>query len=107
MKKLSIGLVGCLVLGSTAVLGCIAAPVVPPLGLIYTDIQAPLAPKGDVGTKRGTSQVTAFFGLISTGDGSVKAAAANGNIQEVKLVDYEFTNVLGIYQRYTTVAYGD
>ena len=79
----------------------------PPLGLVYTDIQAPLAPKGDVGSKRGTSQVVSILGLIAWGDGSLKAAAANGNISNVKLVDYEFTNVIGIYQRYTTVAYGD
>jgi len=107
-KTARIALLGCLlggVAGST--LGCIAAPVVPPLGMIYTDVHAPLAPRGDVGTRRGSSQVTSILGLISIGDASVKAAAANGNIREVKLVDYEYTNVLLIFQRYTTVVYGD
>jgi hypothetical protein len=91
--------------GST--LGCIAAPVVPPIGLAYTELDAPLAPRGEVGSKRGTSTVTAILFLVSTGDGSVRAAARNGGISDVKLVDYEYRNVLGVYQRYTTVVYGD
>jgi hypothetical protein len=104
MKKHCIALAAALVLSLG---GCVAAPVVPPLGIIYTNVQAPLAPKGDVGSKRGTAHVKSYLGLFSIGDGSVRAAAANGNITEVKLVDYEFKNVLGVYQRYTTVAYGD
>jgi len=98
----------CLLLGiAGSTLGCIAAPVVPPIGLVYTDLDAPLAPRGDVGSKRGTSTVTSILFLVSTGDGSVRAAARNGGIREVKLVDYEYKNVLGVFQRYTTVVYGD
>lgn len=100
---LACGLLG--MAGST--LGCIAAPVVPPIGLVYTELDAPLAPRGEVGSRRGTSTVTSILFLVSTGDGSVRAAAQNGGIREVKLVDYEYTNVLGVYQRYTTVVYGD
>lgn len=106
-RKPSLALAACLVLGSAVLPGCIAAPVVPPLGIVYTDIEAPLAPKGEAGSKRGTSTVVSILGLVSTGDASVKAAASSGGISEVKLVDYEFTNVLGVYQRYTTVVYGD
>lgn len=87
--------------------GCIGAPVVPPLGIVYTDIDAPLTLAGDTGTRRGESTVTAWLGLFSTGDGGVKAAAANGGITQVKRVDYEYYNLIGIYQRYKTVAYGD
>ena len=101
MKKLAIALFAC------ALSGCVAAPVVPPLGIVYTDIRAPLTLGGNVGSKRGTATVTAICGVVSWGDGGIRKAAANGNIQEVKLVDYEFKNVLGVYQRYTTVAYGD
>ena len=98
----------CLLLGTAgSSLGCIAAPVVPPIGLVYTDLDAPLAPRGEVGSRRGTSTVTAFLFLVSTGDGSVRAAAKNGGIRDVKLVDYEYKNVLGVFQRYTTVVYGD
>lgn len=106
-KKLSIALVVCAALGAAPLLGCVAAPVVPPIGVIYSNFQAPLAPKGEAGSKRGTATVTAILGLVSWGDGSVRQAAANGGITEVKLVDYEFKNVVGVYQRYTTVAYGD
>ena len=104
MKKLWIALAAGLVLSLG---GCIAAPVVPPLGILYTNIEAPLAPKGEVGSKRGTASVKAVLGLFSWGNGSVRQAAANGNIHEVKLVDYEFKNVIGVYQRYTTVVYGE
>jgi hypothetical protein len=106
-KTIRSALIGGLCAMAVPTLGCIAAPVVPPLGMVYTDIHAPLAPRGDVGTRRGTSQVTSILGLISIGDASVKAAAANGNIRDVKLVDYAYTNVLLIFQRYTTIAYGD
>jgi hypothetical protein len=95
---------------STGMVGCIGAPVVPPTGLIYTDMDAPLSLGGggrDVGSKRGESSVTAILGLFSTGDGSVKKAAANGRITQIKHVDYNFRNIIGIYQEYTTVVYGD
>jgi len=95
---------------STGMVGCIGAPVVPPIGVIYTDMDAPLTLAGggrDVGSKRGESSVTAILGLFSTGDGSVKKAAANGRVTQIKQVDYEFMNVIGIYQKYTTVVYGD
>jgi hypothetical protein len=88
--------------------GCVAAPVVPPLGMVYTEFDAPLSlGGGEVGSKRGESSVTAIFGLVSTGDASVKAAARAGGISQVKRVDYEFYNFLGVYQRFTTVAHGD
>ena len=87
--------------------GCVGAPVVPPLGLIYTDIDAPLNLRGEMGTKRGQAQVVSYLGLISVGDASVRSAAAAGGISNVKHVDYDFYNFLGLFQRFTTVAYGD
>jgi hypothetical protein len=88
--------------------GCIGAPVVPPVGMVYSDFDAPLgAGPRDSGSKTGMSSVTAILGIISTGDGSVDAAARDGGISTVKGVDYHFTNVLGVYQRYTTVVHGD
>ena len=105
MKKLTTAVAALfLAVGS---LGCLGAPVVPPLGLLYTDLDAPLSLNGEVGNRRGEASVVAILGLISTGDGSVRAAARNGGISRVERVDYEFYNVLGIYQRYTTVAYGN
>ena len=93
-----------LVLGG---LGCMGAPIVPPLGIVYTNIDAPISLRGDFGSKRGEASVTAYLALFSTGDASVRAAARNGGISNVKHVDYEFRNVIGIYQRYTTVVFGD
>jgi len=107
-KALRIAVLGSLLFGATgSLLGCLAAPVVPPIGLVYTEMDAPLASRGEVGSKRGTSTVTSILFLVSTGDGSVRAAAQNGGIRNVKLVDYQYSNVLGVYQRYTTVVYGD
>ena len=88
-------------------LGCVGAPIVPPLGVLYTDIDAPISLRGDFGSKRGEASVTAYLGLISLGDASVRAAARNGGISDVKHVSYEFRNIIGIYQHYTTVVFGD
>jgi hypothetical protein len=89
-------------------LGCVAAPVVPPIGLIYSNVDAPITlGPSDTAGRRGEASVKAWFGLVSTGDGSVKAAADNGGITDVKRVDYEFKNVLFFYQRYTTVVHGN
>ncbi len=93
-----------LVLGG---LGCMGAPIVPPLGIAYTKIEAPISLRGDFGSKRGEASVTSYLGLVSTGDASVRAAARNGGISDVKHVDYEFNNVFFFYQRYTTVVFGD
>jgi len=89
--------------------GCgVIAPVVPPTGLLYTDMQAPITTgPAEVGTKRGEASVTAILGLISTGDGSVAAAARNGRISKVSRVDYTYDNILGLYQKYTTIVYGE
>ena len=89
--------------------GCIAAPVVPPIGIIYTQMGAPLKLTGphQSSSKRGESSVTAILGMVSTGDGSIAAAARAGGISSVNHVDYKFRNVIGIYQKYTTVVYGD
>ncbi|MDJ0866633.1 MAG: TRL-like family protein [Myxococcota bacterium] len=106
MNKLAALTVGLLL--SLGTVGCIAAPVVPPLGLIYTNIEAPINPTGgNPSGRRGESSVVAILALFSTGDGSVRAAAQNGGITNVEHIDYEFYNVLGIYQRYTTVVYGN
>jgi hypothetical protein len=93
----------------TSVTGCYLSPVVPPTGMIYTEFSAPQNPgaKGDLGSKSGKAEARSFLGLIAYGDASVSAAADAGDIATVKHTDYDFFNVLGIYQRYTTVVYGD
>lgn len=90
--------------------GCLVAPVMPPTGAVYTDYRAPLdwdQEESTVGPRTGVSQSTSILGLIATGDASIQAAARNGNISSAKGADYEYFNVLGVYQRYRTVLHGE
>jgi hypothetical protein len=100
-----------LALGGTMLLqGCYSAPVVPPIGIVYTDIHAPLdtdANATPVTSKSGEAESMSILGLVATGDASVHAAAAAGGLQKVEHVDYYYFNVLGVIQRFRTVAYGE
>ncbi len=61
-----------------------------------------------VGGRTGESCVSAFFSLISSGDASIKAAAAMGGITTVKTVDYRVESMLGsMYVKTCTIANGD
>ena len=92
--------------------GCLMAPVVPPMGSVYTQIEAPLdlssAGGKEIGPKCGEASSFAILGIFASGDASIHAAAENGGIRKVNHVDYRFKNVLlGAYSRYTTVVYGE
>lgn len=90
--------------------GCYNAPVRPPIGNIYSDFAAPLDVDADglgKGSKTGRSSSFSVLGLVAWGDCSVDAAASEGGLQSIHQVDYEFFHVLGIYQKFTTVAHGD
>lgn len=102
--------------------------VIPPTGLIYTDIHAPIAPLDttpaiDLGSvKKGTATTHSIglppflgllvgapipaLGLFSWGNGSERAAAVNGGITQVTHTDYKYRIILFIYQSYTTEVYG-
>jgi len=61
-----------------------------------------------VGGRTGEACVTAYFNIISSGDASIKAAAAIGGISTVKSVDYRIENLLGsVYAKTCTIANGD
>ncbi len=104
MKRLS--LVVLVLLAAVALNGC-ATPY--PMGMVYTEVKAPVAAGDGVMSysKTGTDTATSVLGLVATGDCSIKAAAANGNIKVIKYVDYDAKNVLGVYGEYTTTVYGD
>jgi hypothetical protein len=92
--------------------GCafVQAPVVPPTGWAYTNIEAPLDPdfsSTDLGTKTGMSESCCVLGLFAWGDASAQAAAQDGGVQVIKHADYKFFNVLGVFMRFNTVVYGD
>jgi hypothetical protein len=90
--------------------GCLTAPVIPPLGKAYSDVKAPLSINynpTNVGRKFGKSESISILGLVATGDASTQAAAANGGISKIDFADYAYYNVLGVYQRYVTIVYGE
>jgi hypothetical protein len=80
-----------------------------PVGALYTEIKSPVgAGEGALSySKVGTAKATSVLGLVATGDASIKAAAANGGIRNIKYVDYDSKNILGVYGEYTTTVYGD
>ena len=90
--------------------GCLVAPVQPPYGILYTSYQAPLdydQDGGAVGSKSGTSETMSILGLVALGDGSIKTAASNGGITTITGADYEYVNIIGVYQKYTTIVHGE
>ena len=58
-------------------------------------------------SKVGVAECTSILALVATGDASIEAAAKNGNIKEIKYVDWHVENILGVYGKYTTTVYGD
>ena len=88
--------------------GCFTAPVVPPAGLIYTGYEAPMDINTDatqMGT-RGEAYSHCILGLVAWGDASIEAAAQDGAISTVNHADYRALNILLLYQRFTTIVYG-
>lgn len=104
MKKISLTV---LVLFVAVMLSGCATPY--PYGALYTEIKAPVgAGDGSMNySKVGTAKATSILGLVATGNCSIKAAAANSGIKNIKYVDYDAKNILGIYGEYTTTVYGD
>ena len=108
MKKLGIVIAGLLLVSAAS--GCMTAPVVPPMAFIYTGIQAPLDVDfhlTKIATKRGESSSMCILGMVAVGDASSRTAAENGNIAIITTADYSYTNILGIYQGYKTIVYGE
>jgi hypothetical protein len=87
--------------------GCEMGGVVPPRGVIYNDEKAPLFGGRELGTKEGCASTYTILFLFAWGDASITAAAREGDITHVKQTNYRLFNILGIYQRYTTIVRGD
>ncbi len=103
-----VGLCGVLWL-SVGCAGYYAAPVVPGHGMLFAQVDAPLSLNYDqtpITEKRGEATAENILGLIAIGDASIQKAAHNGGITKVHYADYRFENILGIYAKFTTVAYG-
>ncbi len=88
---------------------CVQAPFVPPLGAI-SSVQAPLdldADNTNISDKKGSASAVTILGLISVGDVSYETAARNGRISVIKYSDYDYLNVLGLFQKTTVNVYGE
>lgn len=106
--KLSRLAIGGLILGlGVLASGCAFTPVAPPRGLIYNDQISVLFPGRGPGLKEGRASSQNVLFLVGWGNSGLKAAMEDGGITELKHTDYRMQNYLLIYQRYTTIAYGD
>jgi hypothetical protein len=90
--------------------GCGITPsggVVPPRGMLYTDQRAPLFGGKERGSKEGQASASSILMLFGSGDCSLDAAAANGQLKQIKHVDYEYYNCFLVYQKFTTIVRGE
>ena len=96
--------------------GCVhRAPVVPPIGLLFTSYRAPLVTDFDetpLGTKHGEAVVMfvaePFLGTsVAWGEADIETAAEEGGITTVHYADYDALIVLGFFRRFTVRVYGE
>ena len=103
-------------------IGDTRAAVLPPLGLLWSRVKAPLfsgAPE-NVGPRKGEATVNQIaipplpvpgmatgIPLVSWGDASRASAAQDGNIETVSHMDFELTTLLLFYRRFKVIAYGE
>jgi len=79
----------------------------PPRGILFTDQKAPLFPGRSTGTLTGEASAQSILFLAAWGDSSLRAAMDDGGIREIKHSDYRIQNYALVYQRYTTIVYGE
>ena len=106
MKKIpAIAFVSLLAIGTA---GCLSAPFQPPGGVV-SGTKALLSTEGnwDVGSKKGESSSFSVLGLYASGVCSIATAARNGGLKKIGHVDYEYVNVIGIWQKATVIVYGE
>jgi hypothetical protein len=98
------------VLATTFLSGCLVAPVMPPHGLLFSSYKSPLFPdqtEGNAAKQSGESSAVTILYLVTVGDASLDKAVQDGRLSKVNYVDYEYMNVLGVYQHYKTIARGE
>ena len=87
----------------------------PPLGLLYTQVKAPLTTDFDETVVRDHyGESTSIFlmePILGTSyawdDCSLEKAAKDGNLKSVDYADYEFKLILGMFGQTTVRAYGE
>ncbi|MBI4577272.1 MAG: hypothetical protein HY722_13520 [Planctomycetes bacterium] len=98
-----------LALLAVAAQGCAISPVIAPTGVLYSSYRAPIDVDfmdTAVSDKMGSSAAHCVLGLVSWGDASAYAAARNGGLSTIEDAEYDYLNVLFVYQRYTLVVRG-
>ena len=88
------------------------APVIPPQGIVFSNVSAPLSTEFNQSTpiapKQGTATAHSVLGLISWGDASTHTAAKNGSLSTINYADYQVLSILfGVYSDFTVVAHGN
>lgn len=89
--------------------GC-ATVATPAIGLLYTDVTAPVAATGHVPEGkllRGEASAKSVLGLFATGDASIQAAAKSAGITKIHHVDYHSKKILGFVATFTVIVYGE
>jgi hypothetical protein len=107
MKKarIYVGIAVIAVLLSSCGVAQVASPA---LGIVYTDVKAPLAVTSNTNaSKVGTADAASILGIIAIGDASIENASKKAGIKSIHHVDYRSTNILGIYAQYTVYVYGE
>jgi len=90
--------------------GFAVAPVVPPVGFLFNNTEAPLdvdMNQTQLGEKKGEASACSVLGLVAWGDASTQAAAKQGGLTQINHLDYKLLNVLGLFTQFTTTAYGE
>ena len=91
--------------------GCMTAPVMPPAGLLFEDVKAPLdvdMEQTKVSSKSGKASSYSVLWLFAFGDCSIATAAQKGNIKVIESADYEYTTILlGLFQSFTIIVHGE
>lgn len=77
-----------------------------PVGILYTGGKMGVQANSGESPKTGKACMTSILGLVAAGDASIDAAKDEGGIKEVEVIDYEVTNILGIYGQYCTIVKG-
>jgi hypothetical protein len=107
MKKAKATLIA-LVLSLTLLAGCGAYVVSPVMGVLYSDVKAPLTATSNASySKVGKASATSILGLIATGDASIDAACKSAGITKIHHVDFHSNNILGLVATYTVYVYGE
>ncbi len=116
MQRIAVLLAGCLLLTLSGCAMMYQAPVQPPPGALFAQIQAPLTVNFEAtevdGGKTGSDThqyilIPFLWQSIAWSEpASIEAAGRNGGLTRIDYADYEMFNVLGIYTRMTITAHG-